>query len=332
MSSGLKLAIGAGGIYASFLTYGKLHEQIFKFESSSGEKFKFAFFVLAVECVFNVLFAFVPLLMSGFQKNLKISLFIPAGISQVLAKACTSLALANSLSFPVVTLAKSGKMVPVMLGSIVLAGKRYSLKEYLTVGAIIAGTVIVTMSSKKSGKPDKEDSILGVVFIMASLAFDGVVGGMQSDIQKDTLERTGGKLKPWDMMFFTNLFMGITATIIAFVPFRDTSFTPTTPEFFLGLNYCLENQEILEKILYFGLASAIGQSFIFYTISNFDSLTTTTVTTTRKIMSTLLSIFTEGHELNSTGWFGIAVASGGISMEIINKMGGEKTKDTEKNK
>jgi UDP-galactose transporter B1 len=35
------------------------------------------------------------------------------------------LALANGLSFPVATLAKSGKMAPVMIGSLILGGASY---------------------------------------------------------------------------------------------------------------------------------------------------------------------------------------------------------------
>ena len=120
MGKGLKLLIGAGGIYVSFLSYGKLHEQIFKYTSADGEKFTHAFFLQAIEAFANVIVAGLALLIFGSQKNLPLKLFIPAGTSQVLAKACTSLALANSLSFPVVTLAKSGKMVPVMIGSIIL--------------------------------------------------------------------------------------------------------------------------------------------------------------------------------------------------------------------
>ena len=38
--------------------------------------------------------------------------FAMAGAAQVCAKAFTSLALANGVAFPVVTLAKSGKMIP----------------------------------------------------------------------------------------------------------------------------------------------------------------------------------------------------------------------------
>ena len=260
----------------------------------------------------------------GAQKKLPLHLFIPAGTSQVLAKACTSLALANALSFPVVTLAKSGKMVPVMIGSIILGGTKYTLKEYLSVGAIILGTVIVTMDSKKSGKSDGQDSVWGVVFILSSLFFDGVVGGMQNRLKKATKAAIGSDIKPYDMMFWTNLTMGIASAAIALLPFKDLSGTQVVPEMQRGMAYCLANPVLINKIAIFSVASAIGQSFIFFTISNFDSLTCTTVTTTRKVMSTLLSIFTEGHSLSPTGWTGILVASGGISMEIVDKMSHKK--------
>ena len=67
------------------------------------------------------------------------------------------------------------------------------------------------------------------------------------------------------------------------------------------------------------LCSAIGQSFIFFTISTFDPLVTTTVTTTRKIFSVLLSIFLHGHAINEIGWAGIGCASLGIIGEMTEK-------------
>ena len=39
-----------------------------------------------------------------------------------------------------------------------------------------------------------------------------------------------------------------------------------------GLQFCLNHPLILQKILYFSICSAIGQSFIFFTIANFDPL------------------------------------------------------------
>ena len=75
------------------------------------------------------------------------------------------------------------------------------------------------------------------------------------------------------------------------------------------------------SIAKFVLCSAIGQSFIFYKIANFDSLVCTTVTTTRKIFSVLLSIFLNGHAMSTQGWAGISIASMGILAEIQNKSG-----------
>ena len=70
------------------------------------------------------------------------------------------------------------------------------------------------------------------------------------------------------------------------------------------------------RIVKFSVCSAIGQSFIFYTVATFDPLVCSTVTTTRKIFSVLLSIFTKGHNLSSSGWAGISLSIGGILSEI----------------
>lgn len=44
----LKLIIGAGGIYAAFLYYGSLQEDVFRYTSATGEKFKYAWFLQLV--------------------------------------------------------------------------------------------------------------------------------------------------------------------------------------------------------------------------------------------------------------------------------------------
>lgn len=71
--------------------------------------------------------------------------FAVTGASQVFSKAFTGLSLAKGLSFPVATLAKSGKMAPVMIGQLLIGGTTYSLREYLQVGAIIAGTALLSL-------------------------------------------------------------------------------------------------------------------------------------------------------------------------------------------
>ena len=246
--------------------------------------------------------------LSGRTKNLPQDIFAFSGAAQVCAKAFTSLSLASGVSFPVVTLAKSGKMVPVMIGSLLLGGAKYTLREYAAVAAIIAGTCIVSMG-KKSGGP--ASSAMGIAFIMLSLACDGITGGLQKRLKKKTAD-LGVKPKPYDLMFWTNFYMALTAAAIAV--FLGEAST--------GVSFCLANPVIFNKILKFAVCSAVGQSFIFYTISNFDPLVCTTVTTTRKVFSVLLSIFLNGHAMNAQGWGGIGLASFGILSELQDKSSG----------
>jgi len=306
LPDGLKLAIGAGGIYSAFLYYGSLQEDVFRYTSPTGDSFKQAWFLQVLEAVANVLIGFIGMQLTGATKNIPKRMFAISGASQVTAKACTSLALANGLSFPVATLAKSGKMAPVMAGSLLLGGATYSLREYLQVAAIIGGTAIVSMGKKKGGS--SSSSALGVAYIVGSLVLDGVTAGFQKRLKMETA-KAGVKPKPYDFMFWTNLFMALTAVVIA----------TGLGEINTGLAFCTANPEISTKIIKFALCSAVGQSFIFYTIANFDPLILSTVTTTRKIFSVLLSIFLKGHPLSLIGWSGIALSSSGIVSELQSK-------------
>lgn len=299
----VKLLIGAGGIYAAFLYYGSLQEDVFRYTSAEGVGFKQAWFLQVLEALANVIIGFIGMKLMGETKGIPLKMFGISGAAQVSAKACTSLALANGLSFPVATLAKSGKMAPVMAGQLLLGGATYTLREYVQVACIIGGTAIVSMGKKKGG--GVSNSALGVAYIVLSLVLDGVTAGFQKRLKEETA-KAGVKPKPYDFMFWTNLFMCLTASVIALGLGQFTS----------GLAFCAANPEILSKIVKFALCSAVGQSFIFYTIANFDPLILSTVTTTRKIFSVLLSIFLKGHSLSLTGWSGIALSCAGIMSEM----------------
>jgi len=306
-----KLIVGAGGIYAAFLYYGSLQEDVFRYTAEDGSSFKAAWFLQVLEALANVIIGFLGMQIMGPTDGIPLPMFAVSGAAQVSAKACTSLALANGLSFPVATLAKSGKMAPVMAGSLLLGGAQYTVRQYLQVAAIIGGTAVVSMGKKKGGSTS--NSSLGVAYIVLSLVLDGVTAGFQKRLKVATAA-AGAKPKPYDFMFWTNLFMCLTAVVIATGLGEMTS----------GLAFCTANPEIFSKIGQFAVCSAVGQSFIFYTIANFDPLVLSTVTTTRKIFSVLLSIFLKGHSLSMTGWSGIAMACAGILSEMQSKMSGGK--------
>eukprot|EP01061_Rhynchopus_euleeides_P046729 TRINITY_DN899_c0_g1_i2.p1 TRINITY_DN899_c0_g1~~TRINITY_DN899_c0_g1_i2.p1 ORF type:complete len:367 (+),score=130.40 TRINITY_DN899_c0_g1_i2:43-1143(+) len=307
----LQLLWGAGGIYACFLYYGSLQEDVFRYKSETGEKFKYIWFLQVLESLANVGFSFAYLAAMGFTRNIPHDMFAMTGFTQVSAKYCTNAALASGVSFPVATLAKSGKMVPVMIGSLLLGGATYSLREYIQVFAIVAGTAIVSLGGGKK-KSGGESTLWGVAFLAVSLICDGLTGGVQKRLKAKTAEK-GVKLGPYDFMFWTNVYMLATALVFSIVNWEVA-----------GIAFCLRFPDVMWLIIKFSICSALGQSFIFYTIATFDPLVCTTVTTTRKIFSVLYSIVFKGNPLAPSGWFGVMVASGGILAEIMDKSSGQK--------
>eukprot|EP00457_Paulinella_chromatophora_P010049 gb/GEZN01010136.1/.p1 GENE.gb/GEZN01010136.1/~~gb/GEZN01010136.1/.p1 ORF type:complete len:382 (-),score=46.28 gb/GEZN01010136.1/:121-1215(-) len=304
----LKLFFAAGGIYFAFVYYGALQEDVFHWTAEDGKQFEEAWLLQTLEALANMVAGIIGIVIFGGSPVIPYTNFALSGMTQVCAKAFTSLSLAQGVSFPVVTLGKSGKMAPVMLGTLLLGGEHYKMKEYLAVFAIIAGTCMVSMGKKSSRQPS---TWTGLACIVVALACDGLTAGVQSRMKAD-VKKQGISLKPFDFQFYTNLFMMIVGAIVTLV----------LGEFKSGFSFCQKHPHIWDKIAVFCLCSALGQCFIFYAISTFNPLMCTMVTTTRKVFSVVLSIFLNGHLLSPFGWLGLFIAFLGIMSEVTDKTHG----------
>jgi len=262
---------------------------------------------MGIDAIANVLIGLIGRQLQGITTGYPQDLLAVSGSLQVLSKYCLSASLAAGLSFPVATLAKSAKMVPVMIGSLLLGGATFSQRQLGQAAAIVGGTSIVTLA--EGGNKGKKSSGLGFLLICLALACDGVVGGFQNKI-KNKLKEQKKKEKPYDLMFWSNFYMAVAATVMAILK----------KEIRPGVTYLRENPLINSQILKFSVCGALGQACIFYTISNFDPVVCTAVTTTRKLASVLLSIFETGKGLSALppmGWMGLSIAAAGITGEIM---------------
>jgi drug/metabolite transporter (DMT)-like permease len=77
--------------------------------------------------------------------------------------------------------------------------------------------------------------------------------------------------------------------------------------------------KIALDILFFCVLSALGQIFIFITISHFGALTLSIITTTRKFFTILASSIFYGHTINQFQWIGVFAVFFGLSIEIFTK-------------
>ena len=99
-----------------------------------------------------------------------------------------------------------------------------------------------------------------------------------------------------------------------------------------ALEFIARNPSIFVDILSFAACGAIGQIFIYYTLSKFSSLLLVTVTVTRKMLTMMLSVLWFGHKLSPMQWVGVGLVFGGIGNEARiqrnEKLAKEKVKRT----
>ena len=73
----------------------------------------------------------------------------------------------------------------------------------------------------------------------------------------------------------------------------------------------------MKAIMVYSLASAVGQNFIYFTITQFNPLILTTVTTTRKIFTTVYSVFRNpANSLTTPQWGGCGLVFVGMLLDI----------------
>lgn len=163
--------------------------------------------------------------------------------------------------------------------------------------------------SKASGA----DSSMGLALIFASLVLDAVTGGLQDKVKKVCVEKNPAvnKAKPTmhESMFYTNLSGFLTALVLA----------AGMGQLQGGYEFCAKHPEVFTAIMIYSASSAVGQNFIYYTITQFNPLVLTTVTTTRKIFSTLYSVFRGGKGLAQMQWAGCMLVFVGLLGDVYHK-------------
>ncbi|XP_057530649.1 UDP-galactose/UDP-glucose transporter 3-like [Amaranthus tricolor] len=231
-----------------------------------------------------------------------------AGITNTIGPAMGIQAL-KYISYPAQVLAKSSKMIPVMLMGTLVYGIRYSFSEYLCT-LLVAGGVSIFALSKTSAKTINKlaspNAPLGYGLCFLNLAFDGFTNATQ-----DSITARYPKTSAWNIMLGMNLWGTIYNLVYMFGWPQASGYE--------AIRFCQQHPEAGWDILFYCLCGAVGQNFIFLTISRFGSLTNTTITTTRKFVSIVISSLLSGNPLSTIQWSSVIMVFSGLSYQIYLK-------------
>lgn len=312
MRQELQLLICAAGIYLCYLRYGLLQERIYSHQHGpANEHFHFTSFLLLIQTFVNALAAALVIQLGFFQPPAASATATKHSFRRALPEyaivsltyLCAMLFSFTALkymSYPMQALGKSCKMIPVMLMGVLIRKRRYQLREYLCVALVTLGVALFSWKSNKTTVPN---SPIGFALLFASLFMDGVTGPLQ--------ERLVARHAPstHQLMFWQNM---CSAAWLAAGSFASG-------EAQAAIDFVVRHPTVVPDLVLFALVSAVGQNFIFYTVRNFNALVVTTITTTRKMFTVLLSIFVYQHAMVARQWLGLALVFVAIAWEATAK-------------
>lgn len=289
------------GIMASFVCYGLLLE----YTTSGGRKLHELSFLFVTSGLYTITAAAGRYVRAETPTTIPPARFAVLGLTSMGSTFCSVRSL-RYVIYPIQVLAKSCKPVPVMLMG-ALMGKKYNLKKYFNVSMIVLGVALFMGGGNKGGKKDDDEKdsssqIFGIILLFISLCFDGGTGAYEDKLM------SVHSVQPFDLMY--NIQLG--KTILAGVSLLVLN------QLHIFIQMCQEMGFLLVAL---GLSGAMGQVFIFVTISKFGALTCSIIGLARKVTTLVASIYFYGHVLNGTQFTGLLIS---VSAMVLNFMGKSK--------
>ena len=226
-----------------------------------------------------------------------------------IASTFTSVRSLRYVIFPVQVLFKSCKPVPVMIFGTML-GKRYPLHKYVNVVVITTGVALFMGGGSSSNNSGGETSLIGAIMLSVSLCFDGATGAYEDKLMGND------HVEPFDLMYNIQFGKAVISFIVIIITNQLSQFNDT-----------INHGGLMLIVL--GLTGAMGQVFVFITISKFGALNCALIGLGRKMLSLLLSFVLYGHSMNSLQVVGLTLSLAAMVANFKGKSGGKAGKKAE---
>ncbi|XP_055606506.1 adenosine 3'-phospho 5'-phosphosulfate transporter 1 [Uranotaenia lowii] len=292
------------GLMGSYLTWGVLQEKIMTQEYENADKkkahFKDSQFLVFANRVLGFLLTAVYLTAkSQLRQRAPLYKYSYASFSNIMSAWFQYEAL-KFVNFPTQVLAKSCKIIPVMIMGKIISRNKYEFYEYLTAIMISVGMIFFLTGSTDESKTTAITTLTGVLLLTFYMIFDSFTSNWQGELFKTY------SMSSIQMMCGVNLF--------------STLFTAASLSmqggFYSSLQFAADHPKFVADCVVLSISSAIGQLFIFYTIATFGAVVFTIIMTLRQAIAILLSCLIYKHSISSLGVVGIFIVFLAIFLRV----------------
>ncbi|XP_030506344.2 UDP-galactose/UDP-glucose transporter 5B [Cannabis sativa] len=290
------------GIMTTLVAYGFLQEKIMRVPYGlNKEFFKYSLFLVFCNRITTSAVSACFLLASkkALDPVAPVYKYCLVSVSNILTTTCQYEAL-KYVSFPVQTLAKCAKMIPVMVWGTIIMQKKYKGQDYFFAFLVTVGcSIFILYPAGPDISPygrGRENTVWGVSLMMGYLGFDGFTSTFQDKLFK------GYDMEIHNQIFYTTM----CSCVLSLSGLILQGHLLPAIEFVSRHNDCFIDIVLLSTV------ATASQFFISYTIRTFGALTFATIMTTRQLVSILLSCLWFSHPLSWEQFIGAVIVFGSL--------------------
>ena len=176
---------------------------------------------------------------------------------------------------------KSAKIIPVMAFSVLIVGKKYNWKEWLSAAILVAGIILFTLGDVASSPTFAP---IGVLLIAAALCVDAIC----ANFEEKNFFRVEAPSTTQEVLCYASLI----GTAYGLVPLIASGGLST------ALAFSQANPQVVPMIMGFSVMGYSSVSFILSLIKYFGATEAEIVKSLRKVLSIVISFMLFPKELN----------------------------------
>ncbi|XP_033105298.1 adenosine 3'-phospho 5'-phosphosulfate transporter 2-like [Anneissia japonica] len=293
----LQLIFLIGGVFIFYLFYGYMQELIFQLEGMKS----YGWFLTLIQFICYSIFGATDLsLKTDRKRKIPLMTYLLLAFLTVSTMGLSNASL-GYLNYPTQVIFKCCKLIPVMIGGVLIQSKRYSIVDVMAMLFMTFGLIFFTLADSQVSPSFNET---GVLMISLALCADAVIGNIQEKTMK-AYNATNTEVVLYSYAIgSTYIFLGLLLHGSLFEAFI----------FFYRHPY-----ETFGYAIAFSLTGYIGILFVLSLVRQFGALTAVTVTTCRKAVTMVLSFlfFTKPFTMQYV-WSGMLVLLG-IFINVYSK-------------
>mmetsp|Transcript_7681 Transcript_7681/g.25452 ORF Transcript_7681/g.25452 Transcript_7681/m.25452 type:complete len:404 (-) Transcript_7681:241-1452(-) len=274
-NEGIQFLILSVGSLASALGFAALQEGVFRVPG-----FKFSAWMTVLTTFTYFLCGALEMKLTGETRKASWKNYGILSIYTYGGMALTNYAL-SYLNYATRIVFKSAKIIPVMAFSVIIVGKKYNWKEWLSAAILVAGIVLFTLGDVASSPAFAP---IGVALIAGALCIDAIC----ANFEEKNFFRTETPSTTQEVLCYASLI----GTAYGFIPLVASG----------GLmpawNHSMAYPQVIPSIMAFSVMGYSSVSFILSLIKYFGATEAEIVKSLRKVLSIVISFVLYPKELN----------------------------------